>query len=230
MTQPLEVEPNLREYEEAQWNSYIAVIGPIMPEYRDKINFAYHFAQDAHRGQLRATGEPYFIHPRATSLILLDAGITDPELHIVALLHDVPEDSFDFISTTVAKLQHPRIGDDWTRLATLFYDERVADMTAALTKPFGFDEDNEETKKQYYGQLEDALYDFPEVLLVKMADRLHNLRTLDVMPMENQKSKVQETIDIYFPLFEEVVRKYPEPGGYMLLEMKKAIDALGYTL
>lgn len=232
MTQPLEADRSRIQYETAQWESYGSILldhGVPFTAITD-IQLAYNFAQEAHRGQLRASGEPYFSHPRAVSLILLEAGITDPDLHIVALLHDVPEDNPDYISRTTDKLPYEPT-DNWDRLGTVFFDQKVTDMVDALTEPSKDEYDYETDKKiakgqLYHEQLEHALFALPGAILVKMADRLHNLRTLGAMPIEKQRNKIRETETMYYPLFERATRGYPQYARYLFGEIKKVIAEL----
>lgn len=235
MAQPLEANRFRIQHEAAQWESYGAILqdhGVPFTSLAD-IQLAYNFAQEAHRGQLRASGEPYFSHPRAVSLILLEAGVTDPDVHIVALLHDVPEDNFALIAQAAAKLPYDAATTDaLERVGRALFDSKITEMLWTLTEP-SEDEYDYETDKRigkeelYYEQLQLALSGRnPEVLLVKMADRLHNLQTLRAMPPDKQRNKINETETIYYPLFEGGARKFPHSGRDLFNEIKSTIDAL----
>lgn len=229
MTQPLETNHRRLPDEDAQWESYGADLldhGVPFTAISD-IQVAYQFAQKAHTGQLRASGEPYITHPLAVSRILLQAGITDPDLHIVALLHDVPEDNPDLVSRTVGQFPDHHTDDDWKRLGPVLFDKRVTDMVEALTEPTidkYYYEDGKRVRKEklYYDQLVSALTTFPEVILVKMADRLHNLRTLGAMSIAKQKNKIKETRK-YYALFQAAVRKFPNLGAYLFGAIERTI-------
>jgi len=140
------------------------------------IMMAYRFSKYGHRGQERDGGGRYFDHPRAVSLTLLRQGVFDHELIIVALLHDVMEDSF--ILT-------------WEDLEYIF-DKRVCSLVKLLTKEAGLPKD------QYFPRLLGSGQ--PEAWLVKLADRLHNLSTLESCTREKQVKQIKETREKYFPL------------------------------
>jgi len=140
------------------------------------IMMAYRFSKYGHRGQERDGGGRYFDHPRAVSLTLLRQGVFDHELIIVALLHDVMEDSF--ILT-------------WEDLEYIF-DKRVCSLVKLLTKEVGLPKD------QYFPRLLSS--NQPEAWLVKLADRLHNLSTLESCTREKQVKQIKETREKYFPL------------------------------
>lgn len=233
MRPPLEADQLRQQHETAQWNSYIATLITCgVPETGiPDIQLAYILAQDAHRGQLRASREPYFSHPIAVSFILLDAGVTHIDLHVVALLHDVPEDNFAHIAQTAAKLPYEPT-DDLERVGSVLFDGKITEMLQALTEPsedeYDFEKGERMGKEQlYYEQLTLALSSrYPEVILVKMADRLHNLRTLGAMPPNKQRDKIEETETVYYPLFEGAARKFPHSGGYLFNAIKNTIAEL----
>jgi GTP diphosphokinase / guanosine-3',5'-bis(diphosphate) 3'-diphosphatase len=192
---------------------------------KENIKNAYQAAKKAHRNQLRDSGIRYFEHPRYTFLILFDeCGIREEKLLVSSLVHDVPEDTFYFgdspqntYEDSVKIIKHN---------IKKKFGEEVAEIVISLSKPRGKDLANlsEETVGQmYHRQLEKASVD---TLLVKMADRLHNLRELSACTSEKQQRKIKETEEFYFPLFEKVLTKYPKEGKYLLDQMRIAISKL----
>lgn len=187
----------------------------------------YDIAKDAHKGKFRSGKERQFEHPRRATLILLDElGITDPDIITAALLHDTGED------TNLLGPWEPHKGmlnsewietADW-RLKT-GWGEKVAEIVLALTKPFVDGKEvltKEQQEKMYLGGLRHASH---EALLVKMADRLDNLRTLHFRTPENGRRKIEETEQLYFPIFERAAEKYPRETTLMLDKLKAAIAA-----
>jgi len=147
-----------------------------------RIKDAYHFAKEAHKGQQRKSGEPYIIHPIAVANIAAEELELDPNTIIAAFLHDVVEDT----EYTIEDIRE-RFGDD------------VAFLVDAVTK---------RKKKQYagtkqvdnYKQIIDSVHYDIRALLVKLSDRLHNMRTLDNMRPDKQMKIAGETDFFYAPL------------------------------
>src|SRR5919109_4843604 len=140
---------------------------------------AAEFAREAHREQLRASGEPYVTHPLAVAQIVAELGI-DPVAVEGALLHDIPEDT-GFSLTDVEErfgTEVARLVDGVTKLSkfsTVSHEEQQA----------------ESIRKMFLAMAEDI-----RVVLIKLADRLHNMRTLDYMTPEKQRRIAQETMEI----------------------------------
>lgn len=148
------------------------------------IEKAFHIANDAHQGQARHSGEPYIIHPLCVAIILADLEL-DKETIVAGLLHDVVEDT---IMTTeeIAQQFSDEIAllvDGVTKLTQLSYDMDKVEMQA------------ENLRKMFLAMAKDI-----RVILIKLADRLHNMRTLKYMKPEKQKEKARETMDIYAPI------------------------------
>src|SRR5262245_61610399 len=149
----------------------------------DLLNRAYVYAMKAHGSQTRASGDPYFSHPLEVAAILTDLKLDDATI-VAALLHDTIEDT----AATEAEIDEkfgPEIGalvDGLTKLKKLDLVTREAKQAENLRK------------------LLLAIAADVRVLLIKLADRLHNMRTLDFMPPEARKRTAEETIDIYAPL------------------------------
>jgi GTP pyrophosphokinase len=147
------------------------------------IERAYGLAADAHRHQLRVSGDPYIDHPLAVASILADLGLDDVTL-AAALLHDAVEDT----SVSVEEIQKDfgnhvaAIVDGVTKLDRVRFESREAQQAASM-------------RKMLVAMAKDI-----RVLLIKLADRLHNMRTLAAMPEERQRRTAQETLDIYAPL------------------------------
>ena len=178
------------------------------------ITAAYEFASRAHQGQLRKTGEPYLEHPLSTALILVDFHL-DAETLAAALLHDVPEDcgiSLDEIEANFGS-QVAGLVDGVTKLTRL--------TSRTLTGEAKSKAQAENLRKMLLATAEDL-----RVVLIKLADRLHNMRTLGALPAEKRRSIAQETLEIYAPLahrlgvrqakwqLEDLAFRYLEPRSY----------------
>jgi GTP pyrophosphokinase len=148
---------------------------------------AFEFAQQAHRDQTRVTGEPYMMHPLAAAQILADIGI-DPVAVEAALLHDVPEDT-DFTLNEVEE----RFGAE------------VAQLVDGVTKLSKFStHSHEEQQAENIRKMFLAMADDIRVVLIKLADRLHNMRTLYALPPDKQARIARQTLEIYAPLAERL--------------------------
>jgi GTP diphosphokinase / guanosine-3',5'-bis(diphosphate) 3'-diphosphatase len=179
---------------------------------------AYAFSALEHKGQVRHSGEPYLVHPLEVADILADMKL-DGVAVAAGLLHDVVEDTL----TTPA------------RIAELFGPE-VAHVVEGVTKigaiPFS---SSEERQAENFRKMLLAMVDDIRVVLVKLADRLHNMRTLHHLPEERRTKIAQETIDIYAPIanrlgmskikneLEELAFRYLEPKAFDTLRAK--VDA-----
>ncbi len=153
------------------------------PAGRSYVLEALDAAYDAHRGQLRRTGEPYIIHPVAVATIVAQLGL-DTQAVAAALLHDAVEDT----GLTLGELESgfgPELAgivDGVTKLDRLQFDSKEAQQAATVRKMLV------------------AMASDWRVLVIKLADRLHNMRTIGVMPEEKQRRIAAETLDIYAPL------------------------------
>lgn len=208
------------------WNTFQARLGNFSEEQIKEIDTAYQIAKAAHRGQARDGGERYFEHPRSIALILLDElNINNHKLIIAAFLHDAPEDTAVFGNSQKIKPYSQWQNQVKERLENIF-DEDVSEMVLAVTKP---EVDGVEiiSKQQalnlYKQQLNDAS---PEAILLKMADRLHNLRTLESCSMEKRVRKIKETKDVYFDIFQKAFEKYPKEATYLFDQMLTVINSL----
>ena len=153
-----------------------------------RIEKAIEVAKKAHEGQLRKTGEPYFVHPMAVKKILEEWGM-DEDTIIAGLLHDTVEDT-DLILEDIKKEFGETVAflvNGITKLGTARNGMRDIDTYLPATK------DN-------FLRLMIALGDDIRVLIVKLADRLHNLRTLSALPPDKQKKIAKETLEVFAPL------------------------------
>ena len=145
------------------------------------IERAYATAEKAHRGQMRKSGEPYITHPVAVATILAEVGMTSPTL-AAALLHDTVEDTDYSLEQLTADFGQAiaQLVDGVTKLDKIRYGERAQSETL---------------RKMIIAMSRDI-----RVLLIKLADRLHNARTWRFVPVESAKKKARETLEIYAPL------------------------------
>ena len=182
------------------------------------IEKAYHLANNAHKGQLRKSGEPYIIHPLCVANILAELEL-DKESIVAAILHDVVEDT-EFTIDQITVLISEEIAllvDGVTKLTQLNYSKDKVEIQA------------ENLRKMFLAMAKDI-----RVILIKLADRLHNMRTLKYMDPEKQKEIARETMDIYAPIaqrlgiskikieLDDLSLKYLEPEVYKDLSEKIA--------
>jgi guanosine-3',5'-bis(diphosphate) 3'-pyrophosphohydrolase len=149
---------------------------------------AYEFALKAHEGQLRRSGEPYLQHPLETAAILADLKL-DASSIAAALLHDVPEDCGVPIEEIEAKFgpEVAKLVDGVTKLSQI--SGQVAE------KPTRDDLQAESLRKMLVAMAEDL-----RVVFIKLADRLHNMRTLEALPLARRRAVARETMEVYAPL------------------------------
>lgn len=187
------------------------------------IKKAYELAKDAHRDQKRKSGEPYLIHPVCVAIILAQLEM-DKETIVGGLLHDVVEDTryttedlTEMFSAEIAALV-----DGVTKLTKLNYSADKVELQA------------ENLRKMFLAMAKDI-----RVIIIKLADRLHNMRTLQFMNPEKQKEKSRETMDIYAPIAERLgiskvkveldnlALRYLEPDAYG--DLSRRFDAIKNT-
>ena len=177
------------------------------------IEKAYNIAYDAHKDQVRKSGEPYIIHPLCVAIILADLEL-DKETIVAGILHDVVEDTV-MTNEEIRKefsAEVELLVDGVTKLGQLSYSHDKVDEQA------------ENLRKMFLAMAKDI-----RVILIKLADRLHNMRTLQYMKPEKQKEKARETMDIYAPLaqrlgiskvkieLDDLSLKYLQPDVYYSL-------------
>lgn len=161
----------------------------VLPYHEDALLIAktYQVSKDAFRGKKRARGERYFEHCRAVALILMDVfGVYDPEVVMAALLHDAIEDC------------------GYTReQIALTFGENVAMLVDGVSIPEGNFANREDRMAAYHQKFLAAVAKDVRVLLIKLADRLHNLSTCHSLSREAQQKNVKETEEFYIPLAKE---------------------------
>ena len=183
------------------------------------IEKAYKTADTAHKGQVRKSGEAYIIHPLCVAIILAELEL-DKETIVAGLLHDVVEDTVMTVEEIASEFSEEiaLLVDGVTKLGQLSYDADKVEVQA------------ENLRKMFLAMAKDI-----RVILIKLADRLHNMRTLKYMTPEKQKEKARETMDIYAPIaqrlgiskikieLDDLSLKYLEPEAYYDLVEKVAL-------
>ena len=149
-----------------------------------QIEKAYKIAREAHKDQKRKSGEPYIIHPLCVAIILADLEL-DKETIIAGILHDVVEDTIMTLDEVEKEFgaEVALLVDGVTKLTQLSWSMDKVEIQA------------ENLRKMFLAMAKDI-----RVILIKLADRLHNMRTLQYMKPEKQKEKARETMDIYAPI------------------------------
>ncbi|QAT61411.1 bifunctional (p)ppGpp synthetase/guanosine-3',5'-bis(diphosphate) 3'-pyrophosphohydrolase [Acidilutibacter cellobiosedens] len=170
---------------------------------------AYNFAETAHEGQLRNSGERYFVHPFNVAMILADMNMDTPTI-IAGLFHDILEDTNITYETIVSE-----------------FGEEVANLVDGVTKLRKLNyKTKQENQAENLRKMVMAMAKDIRVIIIKLADRLHNMRTLEYMSDEKKKEKALETLEIYAPLahrlgiskikweLEDLSLRYLDPEGY----------------
>ena len=179
----------------------------------EMIDKAYQLANGAHQGQMRLSGEPYIIHPLAVSCILVELGM-DSESVVGGLLHDVVEDT-DYTLEDIRKLFNQEVAnliDGVTKLGKIPYSSREEQQA-------------ENIRKMLIAMSEDI-----RVIIIKLADRLHNMRTLQFKPPQKQRDTALESMEVYAPIahrlgiravkeeLEDLSLRYLDPVAYREIE------------
>src|SRR6266536_191127 len=179
---------------------------------------AYEFSQKQHSGQQRASGEPYLVHPLEVALVLAEMKM-DAVAVAAGLLHDSVEDT----AVTIVYIRKE-------------FGEQVAHIVEGVTKISKIDfSTREEQQAENLRKMMLAMVDDIRVVLIKLADRLHNMRTLEHLPPDRQQKIAQETLDIYGPIahrlgmgkirggLEDLGFRYLDPSGYQ--QVHEAVEA-----
>ena len=179
---------------------------------------AYDYSMKHHAGQTRASGEPYLVHPLEVALVLAEMKM-DPVAVAAGLLHDSVEDT----SVTVSDIRQE-------------FGEQAAHIVEGVTKISKIDfATREEQQAENLRKMMLAMVDDIRVVLIKLADRLHNMRTLDYLPPERQQKIAKETLEIYAPIahrlgmgkirgeLEDLGFRYLDPISYD--QVKEAVDS-----
>ncbi len=180
----------------------------------DRIVKAYNLANSAHKNQKRRSGEPYIIHPVAVAQILADMNM-DADSICAALLHDVVEDT-EYTSQQIREMFGEvieQLVDGVTKLGQISVNESAEERQ------------NENVRKMFLAMSKDI-----RVIIIKLADRIHNMRTLRFMPEEKRRYKARETLEIYAPIahrlgirsfkeeLEDLAISYLDPVAYKEIE------------
>ena len=178
------------------------VSGYLPQESTELVADAYDFADRCHQGQTRKSGEPYIAHPLETALFLADLHL-DSHTIIAALLHDVVEDCGVTVEEIDSKYGREvgALVDGVTKLAKI--NSRFAvttDGREGQPTGLGFPDEQDPVYAESLRKMLVAMAEDIRVVLIKLADRLHNMRTLDALPPEKRRRIAQETLDIYSPL------------------------------
>ena len=174
-----------------------------------RIREAYEFADEAHHGQVRKSGEPYILHPLAVADILVNMQM-DVTSVIAALLHDVVEDTTVSLETVLDKFGKTcaMLVDGLTKLERIKFKSKE-------------EQQNENYRKMFVAMAQDI-----RVILIKLADRLHNMRTLKYQSEESQRRIAEETLEIFCPIahrlgistikweMEDIALRYLNPQQY----------------
>src|SRR5246500_3738635 len=182
------------------------------------IRRAYDFSLKTHTGQSRASGEPYVVHPLEVAMILADMKM-DANAIAAGLLHDCVEDT----SVTIVDVRKE-------------FGEQVAHLVEGVTKISKIDfATREERQAENLRKMMLAMVDDVRVVLIKLADRLHNMRTLDALPPDRREKIARETLEIYAPIahrlgmgkirgeLEDLAFRYLDAEAYA--EISQTIDA-----
>ena len=179
----------------------------------EQIEHAYQVAAEAHKEQKRKSGEPYITHPVAAACILVELGMDTPCV-VAGLLHDVVEDT-DITLEEITKM----------------FGKEIANLINGVTKlgkvPFSSREEQqaENIRKMLIAMSEDI-----RVIIIKLADRLHNMRTIEYMTPQKQRDKALENMEVYAPIadrlgiravkeeLEDLSLRYLDPMGYQEIE------------
>src|SRR6186997_80535 len=187
----------------------------IKPGDKDLLRAAFEMSVDAHKTMRRKSGEPYILHPLAVAKICVEEIGLGVRSTICALLHDTVEDT----DITLDDIQRE-------------FGAEIAKIVDGLTKISNVMDANTSQQAENFKKILLTLTDDPRVILIKLADRLHNMRTMDSMKQEKQLKISSETVYVYAPLahrmglynikteMEDLAMKYMEPDVYKYLAQK----------
>lgn len=199
-----------------QYRSLLSVCRPgSSPEDRKKIRKAFNFALQAHKDHRRKSGEPYIYHPiQVAQIVVSEIGLGVTSV-ICSLLHDVVEDT-EFTLSDISE----------------YFGEEVARIIDGLTKISGIFDQTHSVQAENFRKMLLTLSDDVRVILIKLADRLHNMRTLDALPARKQLKIANETLYLFAPLahrlgfhaikseLEDLALKYTDPDIYNSISRK----------
>lgn len=191
----------------------------ITPENKQFIDKAFCFAWEAHKGVRRKSGEPYILHPIAVAKIVANEIGLGTKSIVSSLLHDVVEDT----EYTLEDIEN-------------YFGAKIASLVDGLTKMSGVFDQQSSIQAENFRKMLLTLSDDLRVILIKMADRLHNMRTLDSMPVRKQMKIAGETLFLYAPLahrmglysikteLEDLSLKYEHPDDYEEITQKITLN------
>jgi GTP pyrophosphokinase len=189
----------------------------LKPGSKEQLRTAFEIAAEAHKTMRRKSGEPYILHPLAVAMICVEEIGLGVRSSICALLHDTVEDT-----------------DITLEMVTREFGPEIAKIVDGLTKISNVLDANSSQQAENFKKILLTLTDDPRVILIKLADRLHNMRTLDSMKREKQLKIASETVYVYAPLahrmglynikteMEDLAMKYMEPDSYHYIADKLA--------
>ena len=204
----------------------IALLPDLTVHDRNVLRHAYEFASEAHKGQKRQSGEDFFVHSAEVARILSELRI-DPAVIAAGLLHDTVEDNENISIDDIREEFGDEIAqlvDGVTKLDDVTRIDRMTAIGPTALKPKVRDQDAEYLRKTLLAMTDDV-----RVILIKLADRLHNMRTLGHLPREKQQRNAKETMDIFAPLagrlgiwqmkweLEDLSFRYLEPERYKMI-------------
>jgi GTP diphosphokinase / guanosine-3',5'-bis(diphosphate) 3'-diphosphatase len=187
----------------------------LKPGDKEHVRVAFEMAVEAHKNMRRKSGEPYILHPLAVAMICVEEIGLGVRSTICALLHDTVEDT-----------------DITIEVVTREFGSEIAKIVDGLTKISNVLDANSSQQAENFKKILLTLTDDPRVILIKLADRLHNMRTLDSMKREKQLKIASETVYVYAPLahrmglynikteLEDLSMKYMEPDSYRYIAQK----------
>jgi len=208
----LQTEIEKREIEDLFEDLIKSFTRPLSTENEQLIRKAFQFANAAHMGVRRKSGEPYIIHPIAVAKVVVSEIGLGTKSVLAAILHDVVEDT----EYTLEDIEN-------------MFGAKVASLVDGLTKLSGTFDSNQATN---FRKMLLTLSDDVRVILIKLADRLHNMRTLESMPYQKQLKITSETLYIFAPLahrlglyaikteLEDLSLKYKNPEIFQQIELK----------
>lgn len=189
----------------------------LKPGSKEQVRIAFEIAAEAHKTMRRKSGEPYILHPLAVAMICVEEIGLGVRSTICALLHDTVEDT----DITLEMIERE-------------FGPEIAKIVDGLTKISNVLDANSSQQAENFKKILLTLTDDPRVILIKLADRLHNMRTLDSMKREKQLKIASETVYVYAPLahrmglynikteMEDLAMKYMEPDSYRYIAEKLA--------
>ncbi len=187
----------------------------LKPGNKEQVRLAFEIAAEAHKTMRRKSGEPYILHPLAVAMICVEEIGLGVRSTICALLHDTVEDT-----------------DITLQMVTREFGPEIAKIVDGLTKISNVLDANSSQQAENFKKILLTLTDDPRVILIKLADRLHNMRTLGSMKREKQLKIASETVYVYAPLahrmglynikteMEDLAMKYMEPDSYRYIAEK----------